>query len=360
VDHAFGSTGGFTLGIEEELLLVDAETLELAPVSEQVLPAMTLSDGAQAAHEAFAAQVELRSPIARDVGEATAALASARAAARAAGATLMGAGVHPRGELGDAELVHAERYRAVDAAMRGLIRRTPESALHVHVGMPDPETAIRAFNGLRAHLPLLQALAANSPWWFGIDSGMASARASLVRSYPGRGVPRALSGWDEYLETVETTTRAGELADYTFLWWDVRPHPRLGTVEVREMDAQAPLEDVAAIAALVHGLARAEAVRPPGAPAAPAEAIAWSSFRAARDGLDAELVVDGAATPVREVARAAVEEARPHARELGGEDALEGIERIVREGGGAARQRAAHAEGGLDAVCAALVEATRR
>ena len=358
VEHAFGSTGGFTLGIEEELLLVDAETHALAPVSEQVLPAMTLSDGAQAAHEAFAAQVELRSPVASGVEEAVAALASARAAARSAGATLMGAGLHPRGALGDAELVHAERYRAVDAAMRGLIRRTPESALHVHVGMPDPETAIRAFNGLRSHLPLLQALAANSPWWFGIDSGMASARASLVRSYPGRGIPRALAGWDDYLETVETTTRAGDLPDYTFLWWDVRPHPRLGTVEVREMDAQAPLADVAAISALVHGLARAEAERPAQRPYPSAEAIAWSSFRAARDGLDATLAIDGAPVPVCEIARAAVEQVRPHARELGAEDALEGIERILREGGGATRQRAAHADGGLDAVCAALVDAT--
>ncbi len=320
--------------------------------------AMTLSNGAQAAHEAFAAQVELRSPIASGVEEAIAALAGARGAARAAGATLMGAGVHPRAALGDAELVHAERYRAVDAAMRGLIRRTPESALHVHVGMPDPETAIRAFNGLRSHLPLLQALSANSPWWFGIDSGMASARASLVRSYPGRGIPRALAGWEDYLEAVETTTRAGDLPDYTFLWWDVRPHPRLGTVEVREMDAQAPLADVAAISALVHGLARAEAERPAQRAYPPAEAIAWSSFRAARDGLDATLAIDGPPIPVREVARAAVEQARPHARELGAEDALEGIERILREGGGAARQRAAYEDGGLDAVCAALVEAT--
>jgi carboxylate-amine ligase len=127
---------------------------------------------------------------------------------------------------------------------------------------------------------------------------------------------------------------------------------------MREMDAQAPLPDVAAVAALAHALARAEAERAPGAATEPAEALAWSSFRAARDGLDATLVVDGSARPLREVARAAVALAKPHADELGAGDALDGIERILREGGGADRQRAAHAAGGLDGLLRWLVEKT--
>src|SRR5205085_12133035 len=147
----------------------------------------------------------------------------------------------------------------------------------------DAATAVNVLNGLREHLPLLQGLSANSPWWFGRDSGLASARYALVQAYPGRGVPPAARDFDEYAETVAATLAAGELDDYTLLWWDVRLHPRLGTVEVREMDAQAPLADVAALGALVCSLARFAAERPVASPT-PSDAIAWSSFRAARDG----------------------------------------------------------------------------
>src|SRR3954452_4746949 len=226
MEHAFGRSGGFTLGIEEELLLVDAITHELAPVAEQVLPAMDVPSGV-ASHEAYPAELELRSPISRGVDEAVAALARARTAARAAGATLMGAGVHPDGAMGDSCLVDADRYRKVDESMRGLIRRTPECALHVHVGMPDPETAIHAYNGLPGCLSLLVPLSANSPFWFRVDSGMASARASLVRAYPGRGVPRAFHDVAEYEEVVAASVAVAGANDYTYLWWDVRPHPRL-------------------------------------------------------------------------------------------------------------------------------------
>jgi carboxylate-amine ligase len=352
MDHAFGNTGSYTLGVEEELLLVDRHTHELAAEAERVLPAMGLP-AETAAHEAYAAEIELRSPPVRDTAEAIASLRASRAALREAGGVPMGAGVHPTGRLGDAALVHHERYARVDDQMRGLIRRTPECALHVHVGMPDPETAIRAFNRLRRYLPLLEGLSSNSPWWFGVDSGMASARAALVRAYPGRGIPRAFHDFSDYASTVAEAVRAGGLDDYTFLWWDVRPHPRLGTIEVREMDAQSSLEDVAALAALVHGLAvHAAEDDAGGSPEAP-EGLAWSSFRAARDGLDASLHVNGSIVPLREVARSAVDIARRHVG-----DAVDGIERIVSEGTGAERQRRAHERGGMEALLADLVERT--
>src|SRR5215213_9559331 len=183
-----------------------------------------------ASHEVYAASIELRSPPRLGAEDAAREVAALRAAARGAGATLIGAGLHPAGELGDVPLVDSERYRLVGGSMRGLIRRTPECALHVHVGMPDPDTAIWSFNGMRRHLPLLIGLAANSPWWFGGDSGMASARAALVRAYPGRGVPRAFRDWGDYCETVEGIVSAGGIDDYTHLWWDIRPHPQLGTL----------------------------------------------------------------------------------------------------------------------------------
>src|SRR2546423_12057002 len=224
MDHALGSE--FTVGIEEELLLVDPETLLLTPVAAQVLVAMGAPE-ATASHEAYAAQVELRSPPSRNATEAADSLRSARAAARAAGATLMGVGLHPADNDGDSELVDSERYRRVARMMRGLFARTPEAALHVHVGMPDPETAIRAFNGLRSHLPLLQGLSSNSPSWFGRDSGLASARYALVRTYPGRGVPAAFQDFDAYLEANEQTLAAGGNDAYTPPWRDGRPHPHV-------------------------------------------------------------------------------------------------------------------------------------
>lgn len=349
MDHAFGRA--FTLGVEEELLLVDRVTRALAPNAERVLAGSGLPPE-RLAHEAYAAEVEARSPVVEGVGEAVAALSESRLAARAAGATLMGVGVHPAAELGDARLVDQERYRRVGDAMRGLLRRTPECALHVHVGMPDPDTAIRAFDGMRRHLPLLVGLAANSPWWFGVDSGMASARAALVRSYPGRGIPRAFRDWDDYAETVEGIVSAGGIDDYTHLWWDVRPHPKLGTLEVREMDAQSSLDDVAAIVALVHALARYCADHRPPADVAP-DALAWSSFRAARDGLEAQIFCGERIVPLRDAARETLDQVRPYA-----EDAIGGIDRILREGNGADRRRRAAERGGVTAMLDELVEET--
>jgi carboxylate-amine ligase len=346
-EHAFGKAAPFTVGIEEELLLVDRDTHALAPVAADVLRRLDGLPPGSAGHEAFAAEIELRSPAERDAPAAVDAVRHARAAAARAGATIMGVGVHPDAELGDAELVAKERYRRVEDEMRGLIKRTPECALHVHVGMPDADAAVRALNGLREALPLLQALAANSPFWFGRDSGMASARAALVRAYPGRGVPRAFEDWDDYASTAERALRAGDLPDYTYLWWDVRLQPRLGTVEVRELDAQAPLEDVRAIAGLVQAVAVRAADDPPERPTPP-EALAWSAFMASRDGLDAEVVdTTGERRSLRALALATA-----------AEHGLEDVARLARDGNGAERQRAAHARGGMPALLDDLVRAT--
>jgi carboxylate-amine ligase len=301
----------------------------------------------------------LRSPPSTSAAAATARLDRLRAKAAEAGATLMGAGLHPAGAHGDARLVGGERYQRVAESMRGLIRRTPESALHVHVGMPDGEAAIRALNAMRHHLPLLLGLSANSPWWFGVDSGLASARAALVRQYPGRGIPRPLRDFADWEEISAAAVAAGDLEDITFLWWDVRLNPKYGTLEVREMDAQASVEDVAALGALVRALAYEGVVAPPRVDQ-PSEALTWSSFRAARDGVSATILDDGELRPLAEIARSTIERLRPAARDLGDEDALEGIDRILSSGGGAQRQRAAHARGGLPRMLRTLVAETAR
>jgi carboxylate-amine ligase len=353
-DHAFGGGAAFAVGIEEELLLVDPETHALAPAAQTILGRLGATPRSVIDHEAYAAELELRSPPSPDVPAAISALRDARRTAREAGATLMGAGLHPNAVLGDAELVDSDRYRRVEDLMRGLIRRTPECALHIHVAMPDPEAAVRALNGLREALPLLQALAANSPFWFGSDSGMASARAALVRSYPGRGVPRAFADWADYVATAQAALSAGDLPDYTYLWWDVRLQPRLGTVEIREIDAQSSLRDVAGIAALVHALARRAAESGRAAPATRSEALALSAFLAARDGLDARAVeADGRRTTLRErtwTLLAALDD--------GGDPSLPEVERLLREGSGAARQRAAFERGGMAGLLGHLVRAT--
>jgi glutamate---cysteine ligase / carboxylate-amine ligase len=350
--HRFGSGEPFSVGIEEELLLVDANTLQLAHVADRILPGIELPEG-RADHEAFLAEIELRSSPCADAGAAAAELEGNRVAARAAGATLMAAGLHPDARYGDVELVDSERYRRVEGEMRGLIKRTPECALHVHVGMPDPEAAVAASTGLREALPLIQGLGAGSAFWFGFDSGLASARSAMVRGYPGRGAPPPLRSWDEYLAELEAIGAGGGPQDHTMVWWDVRLQPRLGTIELRELDVQAGLDEAAGLAALVRALAVRAAEAPLERPA-PAQTIAWSWFRAARDGLDAEIAHRGELLPLRDVARETLDS-------LGRDDpALEGVDKILREGNGADRQRAAFARGGMRALLEHLTAETSR
>jgi carboxylate-amine ligase len=349
VEHAFGSAP-LAVGIEEELLLVaKAPPHDLDHIAAELVARIGSPDVKPDVYEEM---VEGSSRVCATAAEAAAELERLRNAMRDAGATLAGAGVHPTAGFGDLVHVRHPRYDYIHATMRGLLERTPTCALHVHVGMPDPETAIAAFNRLRSHLPLLQALAAHSPFWHGRDSGFATARAQLFRGFPRAVIPRAFAGWDDYCEAVGAWLAAGALPDYTYLWWDIRPHPRLGTVEVRAMDAQASLASVAGLAELVHALAIACANGH--GSVEPAEALTESSFRAGRDGLDATIWWGAALRPVREVAAETLALARRYARG----DALEEVERILRDGNGADRMRRRHLTGGLPAVVADLVNAS--
>jgi len=235
---------------------------------------------------------------------------------------------------------------------------TPPCGLHVHVGMPDPETAIEVGNSLRYHLPLLQALTANSPFRQGEDSGLASSRAVVVSSYPRFEMPRAFEDYAEFRRVADQLIAAAGVADYTYLWWDVRPHPRLGTVEVRALDVQTEVKTNAAVAALIQALAAKEIDRP-SRPGLCREALEESYYQAGRHGLQARLMVDDeVAAPATEVARRVLDEVQPYARQLGGEDALDEIERILREGNGADDQRRVHDVGGIEGLLAYLAERT--
>jgi carboxylate-amine ligase len=350
VDHAFGQGEPFMVGLEEELLLVDGDTFQLDHSADRVIESMELPFE-RGGHEAFLAEVEVRSDPQPTAAEAAADIAEGRAAIRGGGGVPMAIGLHPDAAFGDVQLVDTERYRRVEGEMRGLIKRTPECALHVHVAMPTPQAAVDGLMGLREMLPLIGALGAASPFWFGMDSGLASSRSAVIRAYPGRGVPPPLRSWDEYLETLEGIALGGGPSDHTMVWWDARLQPRLGTVELRELDVQTGLEQTAGMAALVHAVAR-RAVEQPVADLAPAQALHWSSFRAVRDGLDAELLYRGELRPAREAARDLLDEL------AGEDDALAGVERILSEGGAPARQRAVYAESGMSGLLRALVDET--
>jgi carboxylate-amine ligase len=353
-DHLFGASPPLSIGVEEELALV-GEDLRLVADAERVLREISPAARASVSTEIFAAQIELKTGICLDAGEAVADLTRVRRALRDTGVGLLGTGLHPDDDEEHPALVEKPRYAVVQKDFASLLK-TPPCGLHVHVGMPDPETAVRVGNALRYHLPLLQALTANSPFRQGKDSGLASARTAVVRSYPRFEMPRAFADYDDFRRVADQLIAAAGVDDYTYLWWDVRPHPRLGTVEVRAMDVQPRPETNTAVAALVQALAAKEIDRAV-TPDLCREALEESYYQASRYGLEARLMIDDeVAAPATEVAERVLAEARPYARQLGGEDALDEIERIVREGNGADDQRRVHQCAGMEGLLGWLAE----
>lgn len=199
------------------------------------------------------------------------------------------AGTHPLAEAADVAVGAGARQRAVARTTQALARREPTMALHVHVGVPGPQAAVNALDGLRERLPLLLALGANSPYWRGADSGFASMRTPLFGAFPRVGIPRRFGTYAAYVEVVERLLRTGAVPEPGFLWWDARLRPALGTVEVRVADAQLDVADAVALAALVQCLVRRHAEPVPRAGIAH-EILDENRFLAARDGIDAALL----------------------------------------------------------------------
>jgi glutamate---cysteine ligase / carboxylate-amine ligase len=354
--HAFGSGPPFTVGVEEELFLVDPMTGAQINASTAVQERIGSVQGT-VERELHACQVELITEVCASAGEAIEKLDGLRRAVVATGAGLLGSGTHPSAAEGEAEITDKERYERIRDLLGDAVA-TPVGGLHIHVGMPDPDTAIRAFNGLRRHLPLLQALAANSPFRHGRDTGLASAREVTIRGWPRSGVPRAMRDFEDFCAAAALLGRAADVPDYTWFWWKLRPHPRLGTVEVRALDAQASLEETAALVALTHCLAHDAAHGDP-APDPLAEVLEEGAFRAARFGVAARLPdADGYLRTVSELLEAALAVARRHANDLDCADALDVLPALLRRGGGAGRQRAAHEIGGMGALLRELTELT--
>jgi len=357
----FAAGGEFTVGCEEELLLVDGENRLLDAGSGELIETVQAHPraGGTVTKELFGAEIEFATVVCQDAEEAGNCLADLRASLCRAGGRAMAVGLHPAGEFGDARLTESPRYDAIGASFAGLLR-TPTAALQVHVGMPDAATAITAYRGLRHRLALLRALAAGSPYWHGRDSGFASGRWAVINSYPRGGVPPVVRSWEEYVALNEAVAAAAEVRDYTHVWWDVRLQPRLGTIEVRVMDAQSSLRAAVGLTALIQALAR-RAVERPLAVDVPSEVLAENDFRAARDGLDARIVdIDGTMRPVRELAATALGEARAVLASDGLEGSLEAIDQILADEPEYTRQRRIHNEHGMAGLLADLTARTMR
>ena len=267
------------------------------------------------------------------------------------------AGTHPSALWTETVVSRAARYQIVYESMRELARREPTFALHVHIGVADPDSAMTLQNRLRAHVPLLLALSGNSPFWQGRDTGLASARTPIFQAFPRVGIPRAFASYGEWAETVDQLLRCHAFPAPTFIWWDVRMQPALGTVEIRVMDAQTRVGESAALAGLVQTIAHLELEQGYVTPELvhAEEVLQENRFLAARDGMHASLI-----DPVAERRVSAVDAlgdlldaARDHAQELGTSDALSQVVELAREPG-AERQRRLVQQRGIDGMTQAL------
>jgi glutamate---cysteine ligase / carboxylate-amine ligase len=353
----FGIEPPFSLGVEEELLLVDPDN-QLADHSARIVREANPAQG-DVDRELFKAMVESRSEISANVRQAIAALREIRRELVDSGIRIMGVGAHPAASPGEADVHQTPRYSLIEDSLQGVLR-TPICGQHIHVGMPDAETAVRAYNGIRIHVPLLNALAANSPFWFGEDSGLASSRTVIFRSYPRAAMAPQFDDFEHFCRVTRQVCTAGGLEDYTHIWWDARIHPGIGTIEIRAADTQFDLRRTAALSALVHCLTRLEAERHHGdIPAR--EALAESSFQATRHGLEAELLNRrGDLVPARDLGRECVAEAAAVAGDLNCEEELAYVETILDEGCGADLQRSVHRRDGMGGLLAYLVRETAR
>ena len=345
-------------------MMLDPGSWALAPVIDELLPSLSQRLAASVAAETNAATVELATSVHSGAAEAIEELRQLRALLRDElarfGLRAAAAGTHPTSDWKDTRVSSGARYQLLEASLRDLTQREPTFALHVHVGIPDPELALQVLNRMRVHVPLLLALSGNSPFLRGRDSGFASTRTPLFQAFPRVGIPRRYSSYDDWVQAIAPIIDAGAVPESTFFWWDVRLQPRLGTIEIRVMDAQTSLDDVAALVALTRALVMAEATDRVAAERlidAP-EVLDENRFLAARDGMDAEFVDPRTRSrvPARVLAEEMTECMRLYASRLGCLDELLGVLRLA-ESSPAERQRETAEARGLDGVVAALSEA---
>jgi glutamate---cysteine ligase / carboxylate-amine ligase len=362
VEHAFGRSAPFSLGIEEEFQLVSPESFELVPRFDEIAEA---AGDERIRQELMTSVLEAATGVHEHVGAAMQEVREIRALLRDATAErsvlIASAGTHPFSRWEHQEITDSPRYQKVAEGLRWVVKRVAIFGLHVHVGIDDADTAVRVATQLRSWVPELLALSSNSPYWQGRDTGLASTRSQVFDTMPRSGLPPRFESFADFVELVRRGVAAEFFPEYTYIWWDVRPHPKLGTVELRACDAQTRVDSVAAIAALTQCLVATLVDEP--VPIEPLTLIAENKWRAVRHGLHAQLVdlAHDRARSAPEAIRELVERAAPAADRLGCEPELAEVERLLERGSGADEQRRINdEEGGPVAVARHLAEETVR
>lgn len=341
----------FTVGIEEEVMLLVPDSWVLAGAIDEVLP--RVPPEVRASAETQSSALEYATGVHERIDSALRELRRLRSAVKETtdecGLGVAAAGTHPFAVWREVAVTAGARQEMVYGSMRELARREPTFALHVHVGVPDPEDAIRVFNAMRVHAPVLLALSVNSPFWQGRDTGLASARTPLFQGFPRVGVPRAFASYAQFVEAVDLLVRCEAFPDPSFLWWDLRLKPDLGTVEIRVMDVQTTIERSAGLAALAQALVRLEALEglAPQKAIDAQEVLSENRFLAARDGVDVRLIdpVGECRPPLRESLPRLLDACRPHAQDLGCEAELDAVTELLDAPGDREQLRIAEANG---------------
>ena len=350
LDHRFGQGDPYTLGVEEEYMLLDPETWDLVQHIDSVLAAVESGEHEGRLHaELMQSVLEVTTPVCRTAADVMRSLSQLRGyvadIAREQGCRFGSAGTHPFSLFERQRITARDRYRNLVDQLQYIARRELIFGMHMHVAVDDPEKAIQVMNGLLVYLPQMLALSASSPFWRGEPTGLSSSRQMVFAAFPRSGPPPRFRDYTDYAEVVGQLERTGCIADYTHIWWDIRPHPRLGTIEMRVCDAVTRLEDVVAIAAFFQAIVKLhcelyEAGR---------EIPTWhrlltteNKWLAARYGLEAP-IMDLATgrrnrVPVAQLVRRTLRDVEPHAKELGSERELDGIREILARGNGSDRQ----------------------
>jgi glutamate---cysteine ligase / carboxylate-amine ligase len=361
---------GPTLGVEWELQLIDAKTRTLRQDAMNVLAALPdLAEGGERPpkirYELMQSQVELSTGICSTVAEAkddlTETISQLQRVTRARDMMLTCAGTHPFSDWRDAKMAPVQRYAELVEQMQWLVRRVELFSVQVHVGLTDGNTAIPIINALARYLPHFLALTASSPFWGGQDTGLASSRAVIFGGLPTAGPPHRLSDWSEFEEYMDTLVRAGTIRSIKEVWWDIRPHPDFGTIEVRICDGVPTMREIGMVAALSQCLVQqftAQLDRGYQLPSPATWVVRDNKWRATRYGLDAIVITDdsGATAPMRDELYELMRELEPVADRLGCSTELGVVSEVLEQGASYERQRAIMADGGgLTEVVDALV-----
>ena len=350
LEHKFGQGEPYTLGVEEEYMLLDGDSFDLVQRIDTVLAAFVgHEDEARMKPELMQSTLEVATPVCRTAAEADRELRRLRSAVKQIagenGLRMGSAGTHPFSLFERQRITARDRYRALVDQMQYVARRELIFGLHVHVAVDDPDKAIHVVNALLVDLPLLMALSASSPFWRGEPTGLASTRQPIFAAFPRSGPPPRFRDYEDYAAVVGQLEKTGCIADYTHIWWDIRPHPRLGTVEIRICDCVTRVEDAVAIAAFCQALVKHYcelAEQEGGIPGYHRILTTENKWLAVRYGLEAPIMDlnTGARNriAVAQLVRRRLEEVEPHARELGSDGELEGIREILSRGNGSDRQ----------------------